>query len=266
MLWIYIGLAVFLLWFGYSLWEGYPTSSMETDLVRQPPTPIAAVAAGAVVKIAGRVRRVGPAVVSPVSGRSGVYFKIALMPRHNRSDWESGCHERASTDFLVEDGTGRALIRAADAVFHISPDYFSGSLETGITLTQTNPLAPPIDPMTIAAPGAVADIERIFGIVYAHEQQKGAEEILEDGHQVAVLGVARWEDDPDPSSSAGGYREAPRRLLIEPDPKRRSHVVVTDGVLQLFEAVVNPPAPLPEPGEVPRLTGWRLWRSPRKPK
>ena len=41
------------------------------------------------------------------------------------------------------------------------------------------------------------------------------EAVFEEGEEVAVLGRARWEMDPDPKAEGSGYRGGAKRLVIE---------------------------------------------------
>jgi hypothetical protein len=113
--------------------------------------------------------------------------------------------ERKHQDrFWLEDHSGRALVEIgpSDVALHVDRRYTSGILDE-------------------PTPGL-----RDFLAARGHEGQgwifnknlEYQEAVLEPNEQVAVLGLCRWEPDPDPAPSGGevgGYRDTRLRLTVK---------------------------------------------------
>ena len=100
--------------------------------------------------------------------------------------------DEASRDFVVEDGTGVALVR----------------VDSGVEV--------------IAGSNAPVTADRVRSFLEAHgragelEGWEAKERVLGAGQSVAVFGVGEWEVSPHGSPARDGtaYRDAPRRLVV----------------------------------------------------
>ena len=172
--------------------------------------PIRDVRDGQVAKVVGRVRPPGEPLIAPLTGRKCVYWEIEV------TEWE-GTRARQITrthdqrDFVIEDGTGRALVA-----------------------TRRSAIAAKIDARWARHDDENArarEALRALGIkaydgVGAARQLTYSEAVIEVGEQIAASGRCSWESDPDPDPFAGTYRDMPRRLSISAG---QGEVVVVSG-------------------------------------
>ncbi|MEU8798047.1 hypothetical protein [Spirillospora sp. NPDC048819] len=95
--------------------------SVRRAFKRTPPSRVADAASAGVCRLSGRAVAVGAVPVSEVSGRSYVARELAIVP----SDGESGGTHRfgQAVDFLLDDGSGVALVRAAGGRVAVARDY-----------------------------------------------------------------------------------------------------------------------------------------------
>jgi hypothetical protein len=164
-------------------------------LARAQPTRIAD-ATGGVAKIAGRIGAVST-IVAPLSGRNCVHWSVTVR----RYDLELLRAER-TVDFLVRDGTGKALVSAGGARVLAR----SEARGTRGSFDPTQPRAAELLRVAGGARSPLYDPERPMTYV---------EIVLVDGDEVSASGAAQWVLDPDPDPTAtGGYREPPKRLEI----------------------------------------------------
>jgi hypothetical protein len=98
-------------------------------------------------------------------------------------------------DFVLEDGTGKALVQVAAQV----------EVEA-----KTRPIA------SVPRERVKTFLESAdWRGTVVPDDWTPKEWRLSDGDVVTVFGAARWEHDPDPEGSRGsGYRAAPRRLVV----------------------------------------------------
>lgn len=163
---------------------------------------------GSVVKIAGRVRPVGPLLRAPISGRPCVYFEV-IVEQYRSSGrsgyWERLIRETDVRDFLLEDGSGRALVQTIDmrVVAVYDNERRSGFM---------NDASPELKAF-LASHGQSSE-----GILF-NKTLRYKEAVFEPNETVSALGVARWEHDPDPTEAGTGYRDMPKRLVIESRPE-----------------------------------------------
>lgn len=166
---------------------------------------------GSLVRIVGTLRAGPRTLEAPLSGRLCACFRVEVDVRVSTgksSSWRNIIREEDGADFVVEDPSGRALVKG-------------GTVETAIVLDQHLKSGTFDD----ATPELEAYLARhghkstdFLGFNKAIRYREG---VLEPGETVAVLGRARWEDDPEPGAvqpSSGGYRESARkkRLVLEP--------------------------------------------------
>ncbi|GAA0553499.1 hypothetical protein GCM10009546_14440 [Actinomadura livida] len=86
-------------------------------------TPLSTVATAepGVCRLAGRAVALGAAPVSEASGRAYVARRLAIVPSSDGSD---GTHRFGqAVDFLVDDGSGIALVKGAGGRVSVSQDY-----------------------------------------------------------------------------------------------------------------------------------------------
>lgn len=170
-----------------------------------PAMPIAEAPEGGVVKVCGTLRYAGEPIVAPLSGRSCAAFLVEVE-EHQRSGkqsrWRTIITERNAVDFLVEGADGHALVRASGAQLVLVRD---ARFTSGVF----NDATPELE-RYLARHGHHST--GLFGFNKAIRYKEG---VLEEGEEVAVLGLARWEHDPDVAAAGGGYRERPRRLVLD---------------------------------------------------
>lgn len=177
-------------------------------LWRTPRTAVRDLADGAVVKVIGRARSIGEPVLGPFTGRALVTLRAMGMRVHNTGRsrrYEVFDDVEKGQQFLVEDETGVARVELAGFSRLFAPTLRAGR-------------------------GAADHVERYFARYGQHERtffdgfagdvyywERGVEE----GAEVAVLGLARATGELAPASARGGYREAPRLFVIEPPASDR---------------------------------------------
>lgn len=166
---------------------------------------------GATVRLVGRVAWLAQErLASPLSGRACVAFRVHVETRvrgRKSSYWRTTIDERESVDFVLEDPSGRAIVRARGGKLLIDLDHHRSS---GTFHDATPELR-----------GYLAEHgQDSTGLLGLNKPMRYREGVLEVGETVAVVGVARWEDDPDDGAieTPGGFRDAVRRkrLVIEP--------------------------------------------------
>lgn len=143
--------------------------------------PIEQVKDGQIVKTVGRLAHIGTSLTAPLSGRPCVYYELTVQRRMGRgkaSRWVPIAREERWQDFLLQDETGRALVRVD------SP--------TIISCSQKQP--------TLGE-----------GPKLRYQERR-----LEAGEVVAVMGRGTWERELQSGMGFGGYREPPRFLVVRP--------------------------------------------------
>lgn len=167
--------------------------------------------AGELVRIVGRLRPRATPLIAPLSGRACASYDLQVDVRRKSgksSHWSQLFHERASCDFAVEDESGIALVETSSFECAIVLDHHrtSGTFDDA---------TPDLERLLARHGQSSTDL---FGFNRGLRYREG---LLEAGEEVAVLGRARWEDDPEAGAMApgptSGYRETarPKRLVIE---------------------------------------------------
>ncbi len=85
-------------------------------------TPISAIADSGVHRLAGTSRPVGEVADSPVSGRP--YLALDVLVQAHQDGTNRRIH-RSAVDFLLDDGTGVALVRASEVEVAVEHDFES---------------------------------------------------------------------------------------------------------------------------------------------
>jgi hypothetical protein len=181
-------------------------------LRRAPEVAVANAYDGMIVRIRGTIVAHGETLVAPLSGRACVHYDVHVEERVSTgksSTWRTMFRESDERPFVVEDETGRAIVRGLPLRTAVVVDHHQRS---GF--------------LSDATPGLLAllarhgrDSTNFLGLNRTIRYREGA---LEPGEQVAVLGLARWEDDPAPDAidpaAQTAYRGASarkKRLVIE---------------------------------------------------
>ena len=95
--------------------------SVKRAFARTSPSTVADAAPSAMCRLSGRAVAVGAVPVSEASGRSHVARELAIIPSSDGSD---GTHRfEQAADFLLDDGTGVALVRGAGARVAAESDF-----------------------------------------------------------------------------------------------------------------------------------------------
>lgn len=153
-------------------------------------------------KVAGDLVLSDRELVAPLSGRLCAYYciKVEEYRSHGKSgSWYDIINEEDSVDFVLDDGTGRAIVMVAGAKTAITTDHESNSgTFDNPTRTERNYLE--------------SHGKEGQGWVF-NKKLRYTEAILEPGERVSVFGYGSKEPDPDAAPS--GYREMqPMRLRI----------------------------------------------------
>lgn len=150
---------------------------------------------GARARIVGRLEHVEEPLVAPLSGRRCAHYHVVVEVSKGESGWQRFVEDEEGRDFLLSDGTGRALVRMSGAEVAVTKDvhFRSGTF---------NAATPSLE-LFLAKHGR--GIKDWFGFNRPLRYKEG---VLEDGEEVTVCGVGRWED-----GQGAGNRE--RRLVLE---------------------------------------------------
>lgn len=173
---------------------------------------------GQVGRLAGMAAALGEPLVAPLSGRPCVYYDVRVQ-RHRgleTSDFFELEHEliaeRRTVPFVLDDGTGRAIIDASH-----------GDVGIGVDLERWSDINDPLTPQEEAFLARHGESKR--GLILG-KKLRFAESIIEVGERIAVVGTAVREPDPDaPPSEA--YRGAPATRPVLTGT-RRDPLLVSD--------------------------------------
>jgi hypothetical protein len=195
---------------GFAIWRMSNTEPARTRrLLRKLERTEIGTAKEGPVKIAGRLRLTGKSLRAPLSGRTCALYD-AVVVEHGKVE-RVIIQDRAACDFLLDDGTGTAVVRAAPA----SGEAQGSGLELAI-VQDRNYSSGVLD-------DATPELERFLSIY--GEKSKGVllnrrlsyrEGVLSAGERVVVCGMARHEPNPDAAAEGATYRDRPTRLVIEP--------------------------------------------------
>lgn len=171
--------------------------------------PIAEARARSRVKVVGRVVAVGEPLSAPITGRPCVHWQLVIesKQRSGKSDlWVEVLRRQGVQDFFVADETGRALVRPGESwQFAAEADRAPASPAAEIEPRLWDFLRAELETIPEAAMGT---------------RLRCREGVYEIGEEVAVIGRATLEPDPDPPPErAGSYREPPKRLCLDPSAK-----------------------------------------------
>jgi len=164
------------------------------------------VPSGQVVTMTGRAQRHRETVEAPLSEKTCLAWSVTveeLLATPHRNEWSVILEASEAADLRVEDGSGRALVRGADATLKLTPDedYDTESFDDRAAME-----------LFLALHG-----QQTTGVLGLERRLRVHEGVLSPGDEVVVRGSGVWEVDPDPApmGARGGYRTAARRLLME---------------------------------------------------
>lgn len=186
------------------------------EMRRVPRYRIADAPGGELVRIVGTLWEGARTMEAPLSGRICAGYRIRGVVEEMNPDV---FHEERCYDFVVEDESGRAIVKASRlrAVLAFDREAHSDALEDSPSLRKR---------VLLDRHGPARDPE--FGIATGIRFREGA---LVAGETVAVVGLARWENDPDlfaHHEAGGGYRGSARKMRLVVEPPAGEAVRVTD--------------------------------------
>ncbi|MCP4445970.1 MAG: hypothetical protein GY811_11585 [Myxococcales bacterium] len=163
-------------------------------------------------KIVGRLSYLGEPLRSPLTGRPCAFYEIIVEEYKNHlgltsGGWQRVIRDAQGQDFLIDDGTGRAIVDPTDPEVVITIDAQTSS---GMT---DDPTVREMD--FLKSHGFVGK-----GWVF-NKTLRYREGILESGESVAVMGRGTLEPDPDGANGVTGYRDGPpMRVRLRSSSKR----------------------------------------------
>lgn len=193
---------------GFALYRWYFSSDQKARRAMKavPKLPAARVENGQVARVVGHARP-EQTVSAPLSGRACAYWRIVVEEQRGggkNRHWVTIIDEHDGVDFLLESGDDRVLVKTSYVQCVLEKD---GKFSSGFL----NDASPELEAF-LSERGHTSQ-----GLVF-NKGMRYREGVVEPGELVAVVGVGRWERDPDESASAGaGYRDAhvPQRLVMD---------------------------------------------------
>ncbi len=193
---------------GFIYWYSTP-QVIKRALSTHRRVPITEASAGRRIKIVGRVGAVAEPLVAPISGRPCVHWQVWIeskQPSGKGTFWREVLHTGAAQDFFLSDETGRAVVSPGETWTFAAARSRSG--ETRGRGRTDHVIEALLHANERARPSGSEGL-RCFEAVYEIDQE------------IAVVGLASLEPDPDPTTEArGNYREPPKRLRIGASAKR----------------------------------------------
>lgn len=201
-----------------ALWWLSPDQRARRAMKAVPQKVIRDVADGERVRIVGEVE-VRETVVAPLSGRSCAYWRVTVLERRGSGKsarWVTIIDEQDGVDFVLRDPTGKALISTELVTATLEKDANSSS---GLFSDAPAEIEAFLESRGHTSEGALFN-----------KSMRYREGAVMGGETLCVVGVGRWERDPEEGARAGaGYRdvEQPKRLVLRAPP---------DGPLLLSDA------------------------------
>jgi hypothetical protein len=167
--------------------------------------PLADVRDGDVVRVTGRARAAEEEPFgAPLSGRACLAYEVEVEEyvQHGRSGkWKSIIHETDHVDaFWLVEPRARARVQCVPASLVLDRD---AKFRSGVLREPDQTLI-----AYLANHG-----QQHQGMIF-NRNLRYREGIIEPGEEVTVLAVARSEPDPDPASTADGYRGRAMRMVL----------------------------------------------------
>lgn len=158
---------------------------------------------GTLVKLVGRVVPSGDALAAPLSARACVAWTVTIQLRRGSGKnkrWRDVHHGGHHVSFVIEDPSGRARVDVTRARVVLKADHYGQ--RGGWSDDATDAL------LAYCAENGV-ETSNFLGFDVPVRSREG---VLEPSETVAVMGVARFEDDPTGASES--YRGVAKRLVI----------------------------------------------------
>jgi hypothetical protein len=161
---------------------------------------------GEVARVVGRVEPI-ETLRAPLTGRACVCWHVEVQEYRSSGKsghWSTVIDEHEATDFFLKDEATRALVKTSFTKPVLEQDR---TLKSGFL----NDATPELEAF-LAARGRSSQ-----GWVF-NKNMRYREGVLEPDEQVCVVGLGRWERDPEAHATPGqGYRDAqlPQRLVLD---------------------------------------------------
>jgi hypothetical protein len=159
-------------------------------------------------RVIGQARPLGEQLQGPLTGRACVYY-IAMVEEQRSTGrstyWRTVASETRGVAFLLEDGTGRAIIDPNGAQVALN---FDGNSKSG-----TFNAADPVQEAFLARHG-----QKSQGWVF-NKTLRYREAMIEVGETIAVLGSGTREPDPHAAPEAAYRGAPPTRLRLTSSPR-----------------------------------------------
>lgn len=156
---------------------------------------------GQVVKLEGQVRFVGVPLQAPISGLPCAYYELVMSQPSTEANWKEVAREAYGAELFVVDDTGKAIVELYYATV-------SAPLGHHVQVDRAHPPTPHVSGLL---QGHGVETDTVLGVRPTHLR----EAIVDESMRASVMGMARWERDPD---ADGGFRQQQMRLRIEPLP------------------------------------------------
>lgn len=160
---------------------------------------------GGRARIGGRVSYAGPPITAPLSGRPCAFYELLIEEAGRRDNiWRTVLRETEGTDFVVQDRSGKALVRAQGSRIAVVKDHhrFSGVF---------NRPSPEMQ--------ALFDRHGIDTNYLAFDRKlRFREGVLEAGEEAGVVGWGQCEPDDDARPTTNAYRNFATQLVMVSTP------------------------------------------------
>jgi hypothetical protein len=149
---------------------------VQRGLWKMSATPIKDVVSGARVKIKGRLGYQGEPIAAPLTGRKCAYYSLRVDVAGPNKTWLPVVKEEKGSDFVLDDGTGKAIV-------HYHADKVVATHDAGM-----HSRAPEGKKIDLAGFLASRGQESFEG-----KELRCFEGVLEEGEIVAAAGVGKWD-------------------------------------------------------------------------
>lgn len=144
---------------------------------------------GTEAKLVGKVRLLAE-IRSPLTGRPCAHYHVAVEVRgipseENVSSWSNFIEEKKTVDFVLDDGTGRAIVEAEDAQISVVKDAHLAHFRPGTF----NDATPQLESFL------VKHGRKSTGLFGFNKGLRYEEGVIEEGELVTVFGRGVWEND-----------------------------------------------------------------------
>lgn len=171
------------------------------ELRGAPRVDLAELREGRTGRVVGRVGE-GETLQAPFTGRSCVFYEATVEEYRSSGktgSWRQVVREAMGVPFVLDDGTGRAIVdpRGARVAVDLDMTTRSGTFDD----------ATPVEEQFLTRHGL-----RSTGWVF-NKSLRYREGVIEIGETIAVMGQGVREPDPDAVGKVGGYRSGPPTRL-----------------------------------------------------